>query len=205
MGGVMKMCKLIGSVVFSLVFLATLGMDLKAESGELLRNPGFEDFTVSNPPSKGSGKEFGWTPNQSYPVEVVVIENEKRAHSGKVCLRMEPAVVDKTGKEILDPQGAICQGGIAVKPGEDYKLKIWAKGTGRFLLLVYQYNKLGFFRSLMVGSGVVDEQWKIYIHDYTVKQTSPPITHIAFGIHVPDGSIVFLDDASLKKVEKDCF
>lgn len=186
----------------SLLFLLVAHGRVNAEGRELLRNPGFEDYSVSIPPRPETAKDLGWTPNRGVGLtpEVVVIDDKETAHSGSKCLRMECAVpatpVSQPGKV-----GALCQGDIEVKTGKEYRVAIWAKGVGQFSVLFYQYNSKGFSDSAGCGTVNVGEEWKQYVFRYTVAEKDPPITKVAFAIHVPEGAIVFVDDASLKEIE----
>jgi len=192
------MKKLIGRFVFSVILLASMEMILLAEPKELLRNPGFEDLKVATRLSDHTAKEFGWRLNPASPLKAAVIEDEETAHSGKICLRAE---FDEDA-ESKSREGALWGSGIELRPGEKYTLKVWAKGIGTFRFLMYEYSHLKEAGSSFMGSSSskrfeAEDIWDEYTYEYNVRKTDPPLTSASFAIHVDEGSIIYVDDASL--------
>jgi len=193
-----KKLNILAIVIGSMLMLSGV---LYAESPEILKNPGFElfdNFVPKEGDPASSVEKYGWILHHSgeHGMRAIVIKDEKAAHSGKTCLRVEP--------DGRNEWGGFYNGGGSFKEGDEFVARVWAKGVGTFRIYLYRYNpKSSSPFQGSIGSDLfeVTDEWKEYVcgFKYGAEEKKLGIESVAFAIHVQEGSIVYLDDVSLKK------
>ena len=159
----------------------------KVKRGELLGNPGFEQYTEK---SKIEDRNISrnWRFNGGMPTKATIIVDKEQAHSGNVCVKLE-----QEGQG----DGAIYQQNIPVNFQKKYKYTIWAKGIGELKLFIYQGGNGGFLFSVVPGTFDLTDEWKEYTCIYI--PSSSIVTHASVAIHFIGE--IYVDDVSFKEVE----
>lgn len=149
---------------------------------ERLADPGFETARLSMTGGVGT-----WRPNGD--VARVKVSREPQALlTGHACVQMDSAA---------GGEAQVYQSIGAVKPGEQYVLRVWARGRGDIILQAYQYGADGKWAGTPYDTPrSLGAAWKQYEWAYTVPVE---VVSIAPAIHTR-GGVAFLDDASFRPV-----
>jgi len=180
------------------------GSILRAEeTGNLLRNPGFEEIIPWTPRKALQGiieateMPRGWSIGGApYPGKLTVIYDVETSHGGSRYIKLEnkPAPGRKTYVLFA---GTGHNRPIRVTPGKKYLIKVWVKGEGRIGIVAYGFTGRRFIQAFSSGLMKVKspDDWKEYKFEFDTKKNEKDVNGLQAAFSI-DGTL-YLDDAYL--------
>ncbi len=157
----------------------------------LVKSPGFEEFTLEDKFAARYQSLRGWIPNSATPKKrPIIVRDAGQAHSGKLCVVLAPDPLEKN---------VILYQMLPVESGRKYRVSFWAKGDSAL-------NVTWYFRS-PAPDGVhltmnlpITEEWQLYTYVF-----EPGLAAKVSGLPIAFASMdryrgVYLDDVAVQEV-----
>lgn len=158
----------------------------------LVKNPGFEDFTEHDRFARQHELIKGWAFNSVVPKKrPCIIRDKAVTHSGGTCLLL---TVDS-----LEDNTALYQQ-IAAESGKRYRVSFWAKGTGTLVIMFYQQVPAKAEDTVRGYSTFkASEAWKLHSFIFEPSR-SAKLSAVGFALYAMMDSEIYYDDVSVQEI-----
>ncbi|MBI3923700.1 MAG: hypothetical protein HY318_19930 [Armatimonadetes bacterium] len=158
----------------------------------LVKDPGFEDFTENDRFTRQYELIKGWAFNSVVPKKRPCILRDKAiAHSGDISLLL---TVDP-----LEDNTALYQQ-IAAESGKRYRVSFWAKGTGSLVIMFYQQAPAkGEDTARGYNTFKASDDWQFHSFIFEPSR-SAKLSSVGFALYAMMDSEIHYDDVSVQEV-----